>query len=106
MSKVITVKVTPEGMLVPHTLIEAWGDVEEVEIEQREGALIIKPKVNRTGQLYPQIVDEMKKVGLVEDLAWSRPSPVSPEERARLARKLGHGRPLSEIILEEREDRA
>jgi hypothetical protein len=31
---------------------------------------------------------------------------VSSEERARLAKKLSHGKPLSEIIIEDREDRA
>jgi len=31
---------------------------------------------------------------------------VSPEERARLAERLSHGKPLSEIIIKDREDRA
>ena len=48
----------------------------------------------------------MKDTGLVEDLA--RPTlPIVPaEERSRLAKVSGLGGPLSEIIIEDREDRA
>jgi len=60
----------------------------------------------RPDQLRAQIVSEMKAAGLVEELPWSQPPPVSSEERARLAEKLSHGKPLSEIIIEDREDRA
>ena len=106
MTKVVAVKVTPQGVLVPRPLITAWGDIQEVEIEQRPHAIIIKPKANRVSQLHAQIVSEMKAVGLIEDLPWAQPPVVSPEERARLAKKLSHGKPLSEIIIEDREDRA
>ena len=37
---------------------------------------------------------------------WEMPPPVSSEERARLAKKLAQGQPLSEMIITEREDRA
>ena len=39
-----TVKATSRGVLVPRALIEAWGDIQEVEIEQHLDAIIIKPK--------------------------------------------------------------
>ena len=106
MNTVIAVKVTPQGVLVPRPLITAWGDVEEVEIEQRANAIIVKPKTNRSRQLHAQIVSEMKAAGLIEDMLWAQPPVVSSEERARLAKKLSHGKPLSEIIIEDREDRA
>jgi hypothetical protein len=48
----------------------------------------------------------MKAAGLIEDLPSAQPLVVSSEERARLAKKLSHGKPLSEIIIEDREDRA
>jgi hypothetical protein len=48
----------------------------------------------------------MKAAGLVETLPWVRPPAASPEERARLAEKLSHGKPLSEVIIEEREEHA
>jgi hypothetical protein len=37
---------------------------------------------------------------------WETPPDVPPEERARLAKKLAQGQPLSEVIIAEREDRA
>jgi hypothetical protein len=106
MSTVIAVKVTPQGVLVPRPLITAWGDIEEVEIEQRANAIIVKPKINRADGLHTQIVNDMKAAGLIEELPWAQPSVVSSEERVRLAKKLSHGKPLSEIIIEDREDRA
>jgi len=106
MTEAITVKVTPKGMVVPYSLIRAWGDVEEVEIARRADAVIIKPKANHATRLPGRIVNEMKAAGLVEDLPWSQPPAVSPEQRACLAEKLSHGPPLSEMILEDREDRA
>jgi len=51
-------------------------------------------------------VSEMKAAGLIKDLPWTQPPAVSSEERARLAKKLSHGKPLSEIIIEDREERA
>lgn len=101
-----TVKVTAEGVLVPRPLIEGWGDIQEVEIEQLPDAIIIKPKGRHTGQLNARIIEEMKAAGLIEDLPWVHPPVVSAEQRAHLAKMLSRGRPLSEIIIEEREDRA
>jgi len=102
----IAVKVTPQGVLVPRPLIAAWGDVEEVEIEQHPDAIVIKPKATRANQLPAQTVSEMKAMGLVEDLPWAQPPVISPQERARLAKRLSCGKPLSEIIIEDRQDRA
>jgi hypothetical protein len=84
-----TIKVTVQGVLVPRPMIQAWGDVQEVEIEQRPDAIIIKPKGRPATELRERIIAEMKAAGLVEDLPW-----------------VGQGKPLSEIIIEEREDRA
>jgi antitoxin component of MazEF toxin-antitoxin module len=107
MTTVLAVKVTPQGVLVPRPLIAALGgDVEEVEIEQRSDAIIIKPKTKRASQLRAQILREMKAAGLIEDLSWEQPPVISPKERARLAKQLSHGKPLSEIIIEDREQPA
>jgi hypothetical protein len=106
MTKVVAAKVTQQGVLVPRPLITAWGDVQEVEIEQHADVIVIKPKTNRATQLHTQIVSEMKAAGLIEDLPWAQPPVVSSEERASLAKKLSHGKPLSEIIIGDREDRA
>ena len=98
-------KVTSQGVLVPTTMLAAWGDVDEVEIEQREDAIIIKPKESQGGSAGDRIVREMKADGLVETLPWNRPPAVSPERRAELAEKLSSGKPLSEVIIEGREER-
>ena len=100
-----TAKVTSQGVLVPRPLIQAWGDIEEVEIEQRPGAIIIKPKGRSAIQLREQIIEQMKSAGLIDDLPWESPPVVSAQERMRLAKALSQGKPLSEIIIEEREDR-
>ena len=106
MTRAVAVKVTPQGVLVPRPLITAWGDVQEVEIQQYADVIVIRPKTNRSHQLHAQFVSEMKAAGLIEDLPWAHPPVVSSEERARLAKKLSHGKPLSEIIIEDRGDRA
>jgi hypothetical protein len=67
--------------------------------------IIVKPKTDHANRLHAQIVSEMKAVGLIEDLPWAQPPVISSEERARLAKKLSHGKPLSEIIIEDRLNR-
>ena len=101
-----TVKVTSQGVLVPRPMIQAWGDIQEVEIEQRPDAIVITPKGTSSASLRERMLREMKAAGLVEELRGAPPPNVSAEERARLAKVLGRGRPLSEIIIEDREDRA
>ncbi len=106
MTTAIEMKVTSQGVLIPRPLIAAWGDIDIVEIEQRADVIIIKPKINQAMRVRTQIVREMKAEGLIETLPWMQPPSVSSEERAHLAEALSHGKPLSEIITEEREDRA
>lgn len=105
MTTIIEAKVTSQGVLIPRPLLTAWGEIEEVEIEQHSDAIIIKPKSVPARSPRAEIVREMKAVGLVEALPWPLPAAVPPKERTRLARKLSQGKPLSEIIIEEREDR-
>ena len=101
-----TVKVTSQGVLVPRPLIQAWGDIDEVEIEQRPGAIVIKPKERSSAKLRERMLQEMKAAGLINELRGTPPPRVSAKERARLAKVLSRGKPLSEIIIEDREDRA
>jgi hypothetical protein len=106
MGRKVSAKVTPEGVIVSHPLVEAWGEISELEIEQIADALVIRPKANHERRSRDRIVNEMKAAGLIEDLPWAQPPTISLEERARLAEKLGLGKPLSELILEEREESA
>lgn len=48
----------------------------------------------------------MKADGLVEALPWKQPPRVSSEKRAELAERLSRGKPLSQVIIEERKERA
>ena len=66
----------------------------------------ITPRGSAAAQLRERIIDELKAAGLVEDLPWTPPPAVSESERARLATMLGKGKPLSKIIIEERENHA
>jgi len=99
------VKVTAQGILIPRSLIEPWGDVQEVEIEQCTDAIIIRPKGKYASYLHQRVIWEMKAAGLVEDLPWPHPPVIPAEQRAHLAETLSKGTLLSEIVIEEREDR-
>jgi hypothetical protein len=101
-----TIQVTSEGVLVPRPLLQAWGDIEEVEVEQRPDAIVIKPKASAVTRSREQMLQEMRTAGLIQELRGTPPPRVSAKERARLAKILGQGKPLSEIIIEDREDRA
>ena len=105
MARAIEVKVTSEGVLIPRPLLPAWEDVEKVEIERCGETVIIKPKVGEAARIHDRIVREMKTDGLVETLPWDQPPTVSAEERARLAEELSQGKLLSEVIIDEREER-
>lgn len=100
MTTSVAVQVTSRGILIPRSLIAEW-DVQEVEIERHPHVIIIKPKDPRRDA----IISEMKATGLVEELLWTQPPLATPQDRARLAEKLSVGKPLSELIIEERENR-
>ena len=104
MERTIPVQVTERGILIPH---EALGELDKGELEaiREEGQIVIRRKL--------QPVDERARTrqvlragGLLYEPDWELPSPVSAGERARLARKLASGPPLSEAIIADREDRA
>lgn len=103
---VVSAKVTPRGVLVPHALIAAWGNVREVEIEKHADTVVIRPRPAETAAWRNQVIAKMKAAGLIEELPWPEPTGVSPEDRVRLAGKLGVDRPLSELIMEDREEYA
>ena len=101
-----TIKVTTEGVVVPRPLIAEWGDIQEVEIEQHTDAIIIRPKGQTADDLHEAIVEKMKAAGLIEELPWPHPPVIPAEQRAHLAKRLSQGKLLSEIVIEDREDRA
>ena len=103
---IIAAKVSARGVLVPHEIIVALGNVEEVQIEGRPNAVIITRKTKHPDARRVDLIQRMKAAGLVEDLSWPEPPAVSPRARTRLAEELSHGKPLSELIMEDREEYA
>jgi len=103
---IVAVRVTRRGVLVSRELIAALGNVQEVQIESRPDAVVITRKAALGDAWRVEVLDKMKAAGLVEDLRWPQPARVSPETRARVAEALSRGKPLSEIIMEDREEYA
>ena len=102
MTTTIEIQMTPQGLLIPRAALGDWC-MEELEAVREEQGIVIRPKltgVEARGQVR-QILD---MAGLLYQPSWETQSPVSVEERARLAKKLAQSQPLSEIIIAERED--
>jgi len=101
MSTAIAVQITEQGILLPRAAYQDWGDIEVIKEERR---IIIRPKALTPQQEQDLAIQALREDGLLAELNWEATyPPVTPKERAELARKLSAGRPLSEIIIEERE---
>ena len=102
----IDAQITPQGLLVPRAAIREWLE-QGIEVIKDKERVIIQPRsAPRTER--ERVLQILETSGLLlppEPLPPSHQS-VSPEEQAELARKFSVGRPLSEIVIEEREDRA
>lgn len=103
MNTTIAVRVTAQGLLIPRTALGDW-EVQELEVVREKQAIIIRPKP-ASGDTRAQVRQILHKAGMLYEPDWETPLPVSPEERARLAKKLARGQPLSELIIADREDR-
>jgi hypothetical protein len=104
MAKSIPVQITERGLLISH---EDLGDLNRNELEavREQDCIVIRPKLDSTGER-ARVGQALRAAGLLYEPDWEQPSPVSGEERARLAVKLASGSPLSELIIAERQDRA
>jgi hypothetical protein len=103
MTRTITAQMTPQGLLIPRAALGDWG-LGALEVIQEQHAIIIRPKPAAI-DTRDQVQQILEAAGLLYQPAWEMPPPISLEERANLARKLAQGRPLSEVIIAEREDR-
>jgi hypothetical protein len=99
----VTVQMTPEGLLIPR---DALGDlaIGELEAVRTRDAIIVRPK-RAFADERERVRHALRAAGLLCEPDWKTPLPVSPDERARLVRKLAQGCPLSESIIADREDR-
>jgi hypothetical protein len=104
MDTTVTVQMTRKGLLIPR---KALGDLgaEELEAVREEGTIVIRPKSAGADER-TQVRQALQAAGMLYEPEWEPPKPVSPEDRARLAQKLGQAGPLSEIIIADRGDRA
>jgi len=88
---------TPQGLLIPRAAIQEWGKVEVLREKRR---IIVQPQASTPAQERELVIRALRKDGLLVEMAGEPLSPpVTPEERAELAKKLSVGRPLSEIII-------
>lgn len=106
MSTVIAAKLTPQGLLIPHAAIREWQErgIEVILIKDKE-RIIIQPR-SRPRTERERVLRILEDSGLLVKPQWEPTSPpVSPAEMTELAEKFSVGRPLSEIIIEECEER-
>ncbi len=98
MTTTLAVQMTPQGLLIPRAAFQDWGKVEVLWEKRR---IIVQPQTST--QERDLVIQALRKDGLLVEMAGEPLSPpVTPEERAELAKKLSVGRPLSEIVIEER----
>ena len=105
MATTITVQMTPEGLLVPRAAVAGW---EEIEVIKREQQIVIRPKKVSARQEWETMVQSLRQARLTSPLADTSSGqavPISPARRAELAQALAIGKPLSEIVIEERAER-
>jgi len=95
---------TPQGLLIPTAVLREWLD-QGIEVIKDKQRIIIQPKpAPRTER--ERVLQILEVSGLLVKPQWEPTSPpVSPTELAELAEKFSVGRPLSEIVIEEREER-
>jgi len=100
MTTTLNIQMTGQGILIPRTAFQDWGEVEVVQEKRR---IVTQPKTSILAQGRELVIQALHEEGLlVETDREPLSPPAMPEERAELAKKLGAGRPLSEIVIEER----
>jgi len=106
MTTTIAAQMIPQGLLIPRAAIQEWTQT-ELEVIRTGIGILIRPKMasfQRECALDMQILEEAGLLLPIEP----PPVPIHPisaERQAELARKFSIGKPLSEIIIEERDDR-
>jgi len=100
----VAVQITPRGLLIPRQDIHEWLE-RGIEVTRDEKQIVIRPRpAPRTER--ERILHLLEASGLVVKPHWPPTSPpVSLVELDELAQKFSVGQPLSEIIIEEREER-
>jgi hypothetical protein len=97
----ITAEITPQGLLIPLSVIQAWLE-RGIDVLQTDEKIIIQPKPLSERERIARILTQagLRLVQFDEPGSYSK---ISEKKRAELIRKFSIGRPLSEIVIEERE---
>ena len=104
METTIATQITPQGLLVPRSALGDWLErgVETVKEEER---IIIRPRSAEPDER-EEVIRILEEAGLLVKPDWEPTAPpVSDTELEELRRKFSVGKPLSEIIIEERDER-
>ncbi len=103
MSTTIAVQVTPREILIPRAAIPDWGEIEVTHTRQH---VVLRPKTRSPEQERELAIQALREDGLLYEPGGAPDAPIiSDKERLELAHRLGQAGPLSEIIIEERQDR-
>lgn len=98
-----TAQITAQGVFIPQVMVQQWSDIEVIAETQR---IIIQPKK-------PALTEEERTIQTLESCGFLLSSeplpedyvPLSEEEKEELRQALSIGKPLSQIVIEDREER-
>ncbi|HFD40334.1 MAG TPA: hypothetical protein ENJ31_10885 [Anaerolineae bacterium] len=102
MATTLTVQMTRQGLLLPRADLGDWYSTDLEAIWGQE-CIVIRPRL--AVDTRSQVRQVLQAAGLLYEPRWEPPPSRSAQDRARLAARLAHGRPLSEIVIADREDR-
>jgi hypothetical protein len=101
----IQAQLTAAGLLIPRAALSGWQD-KDIEVVHDGRRIIIQPK-SEAAHERERVLSVLETAGLLlpQDTLPLNHKPVAPDERTELGRKFNEGRPLYEIVIEERDDR-
>ena len=70
MTTIIDVKVTPQGLLIPHALVAEWREVEVVKVGNQ---IVVRPKHRSELREREALIDALRRANLTSPLADSPP---------------------------------
>jgi hypothetical protein len=96
---------TSAGLLIPRAALYDWQD-KNIEVVRDGRRIIIQPKSEAVHER-ERVLSVLETSGLLLPKATLPPNhkPVTLDEWTELGRKFNEGRPLYEIVIEERDDR-
>jgi hypothetical protein len=105
-TSIIQAQLTAAGLLIPRAALYGWQD-KDIEVVRDGRRIIIQPKSGAAHER-ERVLSVLETAGLLlpKDALSPDHTPVTPAERTELGGKFNEGRPLYEIVIEERDDRA